>query len=405
MDMEIHVMTLPESVAIRLKNPCLIIVTCHNNPKMTSKVSAAIIGGGVIANSHAQWLRASATCELHSIVDPFETGRALAQKSSVPCFDSLENLLESSKNRLPDIYLVCVPSGLHVPIATNILNKASPKVILVEKPFSTDSESGAGLIALAQQKGVKIAVGHHRRFNHYIAAHKKLIASGKLGQITAISSLWTCKKSDTYYSVAPWRASRAKGGGPIWTNLVHDIDALHYLIGSEVKRLWAKSTVRRREHPDVAADDVVEEGAAVILEFENGVIGTLLLCDNVASPYGWESATGETTTIMRNGTDLDSYRIFGTQGTLSGPDGLVWRYEDQGEDVGWGLPMTKETLQHEQWDSFQKQIEHLGRVAKGLEEPVCPGKAGLAAVRACEAICEAIEKPENGPVELWPTRQ
>lgn len=389
---------------------------------METKIPVVIIGGGTIAHFHAKCILASPSCTLDAIVDPFETGRELARETAVAHFESLESLLESytsTERRRPELYLICVPSALHVPVATNVLQKAAPKVLLVEKPFSTDSASGADLLALATEKNCKIAVGHHRRFHPRIVAAKEVVASGSLGQITALSSLWTCKKPDGYYAVAPWRASRSKGGGPVWTNLVHDVDVLAYLVGSRIVRLWAKSTVRRREAL-VEAGDLVEEGAAVMLEFENGVVGTLVLCDNVPSPYGWESATGENTAIARNGPGfslgfdaakdvggIDSYRIFGSHGTLSAPDGVVWRCsrdeaERLGREVGWGVPLTREVIGLQEGDPYERQIEHLARVVAGQEEPVCPGEAGLAAVRVCEAIVEAIQAQGHGPIELYP---
>ena len=389
---------------------------------METKIPVVIIGGGTIAQSHAKCILASPSCTLEAIIDPFETGRALARETAVAHFESLESLLESymsTHRKSPELYLICVPSSLHVTVATNVLQKAAPKVLLVEKPFSTDYASGAGLLALAQEKNCKIAVGHHRRFHPRIAAAKEVVASGSLGQITALSSLWTCKKPDGYYTEAPWRASRSKGGGPVWTNLVHDVDVLAYLVGSRIIRLWAKSTVRRREAL-IEESDLVEEGAAVMLEFENGVVGTLMLCDNVPSPYGWESATGENPGIARNGPgsslgfdatvkdvgELDSYRLFGSHGTLSAPDGVVWRYNRDeagrlGKEVGWGVPLTRKVIGLQEGDPYERQIEHLARVVAGSEEPVCPGEAGLAAVRVCEAIVEAIQAQGHGPIKLY----
>ncbi|KAH8174138.1 oxidoreductase family, NAD-binding rossmann fold domain-containing protein [Sarocladium implicatum] len=378
----------------------------------SDRVKTVIVGGGNIAKLHAGYLRASDSCELVAVVDPFDSGRQLAESLSTAHYTSIDELLAAypSPDSKPELYYVCTPSALHVPIAIDIITKASPKAILVEKPLSTETDSGTKLISLAREKGCKLHVGHHRRFHPRVVAAKDVVQSGKLGELTAVTSLWACKKNDGYYTEAPWRASRVKGGGPVWTNLVHDVDVLSHIVGSRIVRLWAKSTRRRRTPPSedvVASGDLTEEGAAIMLEFENGVVGTLILSDNVASPYSWESATGENPQIASNTSEgsLDTSRFFGTEGTLSAPDGIVWKYSQDvanssGQEVGWGVPMTREVIRLKEGIPLQRQAEHMIRVARGLEEPLCSGEEGLAAVQVCEAIVKALDGQLTGPMEL-----
>lgn len=368
-------------------------------------MSVVIIGGGVIAQTHARCLIESQSTTLVAIIDPFETGLNLARSLSIPHFASLVEFLASAKNVSIDIYMVCTPSGLHVPVAQEVLNTTNAKLILVEKPISTDIQAGEQLLRLAAEKGCQVAVGHHRRFHPAIAIAKETLASGAIGNLTALSGLWTCKKNDGYYKQAPWRTSRQSGGGPIWTNLVHDLDALQYLVGSCIVRVWATAVPRRRHHPDIEEKDAIEEGAAVMIQFGNGVVGTMVICDNVPSPYSWEAATGENVGISKAEAPVDSWRFFGTQGTLSVPDGYLWTYDQQeaarqGVETGWGTPLTRKQLRGKDESPYEIQMEHLARVARGGERPICSGSDGLAAVRACQAIVHALDHPSHGPVEV-----
>lgn len=68
---------------------------------------------------------------------------------------------------------------------------------------------------------------------------------------------------------------------------------LHYLVASRITRVWVTATIHRRKHEAVEQANVVEEGAAMMFQFANGVVGTFVISDNVASAYGWESATGD----------------------------------------------------------------------------------------------------------------
>lgn len=367
------------------------------------KVAVALVGGGTIAPLHAEYLVSSPTCSLVCIVDPFQPGQALASKLSIPHFDSVQSLL-SSGTRKPDAYIVCVPSSLHIQVGIEVISHASPAVVLVEKPFSTDSESGERLLQLARSKSCKILVGHHRRFHPSLAAARQAIATGKLGKVTAISGSWTAKKPDGYYALASWRSSRSAGGGPVWTNFVHDIDVLHYLMESRVVRVWATGTVRHR-HTGAVSEELVEEGAAIMLQFANGVVGTFIVSDNVVSPFGWEAATGDNPSYPPSPVKVDSYRIFGTEGTLTAPDGVLWKYsmEDaaaSGLELGWNIPIRRETLDIQDDIPFQQQAEHLARVVKGEESPRCSGKDGLAVVEVCEAVIAALKKGDGHPIDL-----
>lgn len=369
-----------------------------------NKTRVALVGGGTIAPLHAEYLLSSSTCLLTALIDPFPTGQNLAAQLSVPYFDSVQSLL-SSDTQNPEAYIICVPSSLHIQVATDVITNGNPKAVLIEKPFCTDSKSGCHLLELAREKSCHVLVGHHRRFHPSLAAARDAIDNGKLGQITAITGMWTTKKPDGYYSFADWRSSRSAGGGPVWTNFVHDIDVLHYITGSRVNRVWATPTVRRRENRNVPPEDLVEEGAAIMVQFANGVVGTFVVSDNVASPFGWEAATGDNPLYPPAPVAVDSYRICGTRGTLTQPDGVLWTYDPAdarrlGLEVGWNVPIRREVLKAGDGIPFQLQAEHLARVVKNGERPRCAGEDGLAAVRVCEAVVAALVAGDGLPVDI-----
>ncbi|CAI7600016.1 unnamed protein product [Penicillium pancosmium] len=353
------------------------------------KVSVALVGGGTIAPLHAEYLLSSPTCFLSAIIDPFPPGKTLI----------------SSEIQTPDAYIICVPSSLHVQVSTDMITHGRPKAILIEKPFCTDSNAGEKLIEFAKSKFCQILVGHHRRFHPSIVAARKTIGDGKLGKITAITGTWTAKKPDTYYSSVQWRSLRSAGGGPIWTNFIHDIDVLHYLTGSRVNRIWAISAVRHRENHTKPPADLVEEGASIMLQFTNGVVGTFIVSDNVPSPFGWEAATGDNPLYPPAPVGVDSYRIFGTQGTLTEPDGVLWTYgatdaRRLGIEEGWNVPIRRDVLRVDDGIPFQQQVEHLARVIRQGESPRCSEEDGLAAVKVCEAVITAIEAGDGIPVDI-----
>jgi predicted dehydrogenase len=130
-----------------------------------------------------------------------------------------------------------------------------------------------------------------------------------LGRLIAINGLWTIyKPSSCFDPPTEWR--RLDCAGPIFINLIHEIDLLHYWHGP-ITRVYAEQTVSQRSFD-------AEEGAAITLRFASGLVGTFLLSDAVVSPHNFEGGTDENPIIPRTGRDF--HRAFGSEGSLSVPD-------------------------------------------------------------------------------------
>jgi predicted dehydrogenase len=356
---------------------------------MQPPLRVAVVGGsGLIGKRHCEHVAKNySVTQLVAIVDPSEAAIQVAERHGVPLYSNIEALLTSSDK--PDAAIVCTPNHTHVPLCTQ-LAQGGLQGILCEKPISTTIESARSLIQVTDQHDVQLLVGHHRRFNPWMIACKDVIDSGALGQITAVSGLWTTAKPDSYFEgPLSWRASKSRGGGVILINFIHEIDLMHHLFGPVV-RIHAEKTISRRA-PD--ASNAAEEGAAITMRFKSGVVGTFIISDNVASPHSFEQGTGENPMLPRTG--LDVYRIFGTKGTLSFPDMTLSTYE--GEPTWEKEVVTKKVkVRDQQVAPFDTQLKHFAAVCLGNETPSCSGENGLRALMVCEAIRRAIDSGDGG---------
>ena len=136
-----------------------------------------------------------------------------------------------------------------------------------------------------------------------------------------------------------------------------------------------------------------EEGAAILLRFENGVVGTFILSDAVPSPWNFEVGTGENPMIPHVGKEEGAggfYRIFGTEASLSVPDLTRWSYDER-KNKSWTERLEKEDLEVESEKvPFDLQIQHFYEVIKERAEPSCSGEEGLRAMIVCEAVKRAM---------------
>jgi predicted dehydrogenase len=346
-----------------------------------SSLKIAIIGGGLIGPRHAQSVLSNPSTKLVALVDPAPHGPQTASSLSTAHYPSISALL-SSRHR-PDAAIICTPNKTHVPLSLELIN--ADIHVLVEKPISTSVEDGKALIEAANKAGVKLVVGHHRRFNPYLLSAKREVERGGLGTVIAVQGSWCLKKPDDYYDgIGEWRRN-GESGGVVLINLIHEVDLLQYLLGPIVL-VSALQTKKTRGFD-------AEEGAAILLQFESGVVGTFILSDTVPSPWNFEAGTGENPTIPHVPKEDGAggfYRIMGTEASLSVPDLTRWSYDGK-KNKSWTEILGKEDLVVDREKvPFDLQVQHFCEVVRDGAKPSCTGEEGLRAMVVCEAVKRAM---------------
>ncbi|KAI7202863.1 NAD(P)-binding protein [Hortaea werneckii] len=355
----------------------------HSGSSRPHKINVAVIGTGVIGPRHAKSVVSCEDATLFCLVDPSPAAAQIAQDFNVPLFGSVREMQEAGV--APDAAIVCTPNKTHVAVSEELLEIGVH--VLVEKPISTTIESGRRLVEAAEQSGRHLLVGHHRRFNPFVTATKQALLENKIGRPIAVSGLWMTFKPPEYYQAPMEWHAQAGDGGPILINLVHEVDILQYLLGP-ITRVHAEQTISQRGHE-------AEEGAAILLRFASGVVGTFVLSDATPSPHSFEQGTGENPLLPQSGRDF--YRIFGSEGTLSVGDMTLWKFGD-GEQKTWTSKIGSSEVAVGKEVPFDEQIEHLVRVVRDEEQPRCTGKDGLSALMVCDAVKTAIATSK--PVDI-----
>ena len=342
-------------------------------------VRLSIAGIGLVGKRHAEAIRRLKNVALASIVDPSDAGRHYASEHDLPWFASLSEMLEVDR---PDGVILATPTPLHVQQGLECIAKRCP--ILVEKPLSTSVADGEALVAAAEQGGIALLVGHHRRHNPLIRKAKELIEAGEIGQIRALHAHCWFYKPDDYFDQAPWR--KLRGAGPISVNLVHDVDLIRYLSG-EIEHVQAQAMPSVRGYEN-------EQVAAAVLRFEHGAIGTITVADSVVSPWSWELTSGEYPVYPR--TAESCYLLGGSHGSISVPDLKLWTHRGE---RSWWSPISATTLTREASDPLINQIAHFAAVIEGKETPLVSGKEGLRTLKVVEAIQTAAVSGEPVPID------
>ena len=141
-------------------------------------LKVAIVGCGKIADSHASQIGRIKGCEIVAVCDQEPLmARQLSDRFPVKrCFSDLGELLSETA---PDVVHITTPPASHFDIAKACLEHGSH--VYVEKPFTVNAEQAQILVALANDRQLKLTVGHDDQFSHVARRMRDLILSGYLG--------------------------------------------------------------------------------------------------------------------------------------------------------------------------------------------------------------------------------
>lgn len=146
---------------------------------------------------------------------------------------------------------VVVPTHLHKEVAIAAIEAGVN--VLIEKPIADTVINAQHIFYEAEQRSLKLMVGHIERFNPAVAALYRIIESGVYGKLLGVSTL----------RLAPYPV-RVVDSGIILDIGCHDIDIIAYLSGAAVREVYA-----------VASSNIhhLEDHALLSLNLEGGIVG------------------------------------------------------------------------------------------------------------------------------------
>lgn len=141
-------------------------------------LKVGIVGCGKIADSHAAQIQRIKGAEIVGVCDrePLMARQLCDRFAIKESFTELTELLERAR---PDVVHITTPPQSHFEAAELCLGAGCH--VYVEKPFTVDEQEARDLIALANERGLKLTVGHDSQFRHAARRLRELVRAGFLG--------------------------------------------------------------------------------------------------------------------------------------------------------------------------------------------------------------------------------
>jgi predicted dehydrogenase len=176
-----------------------------------------VVGAGSLGFHHIRILRDLPGTRFAGFVETRSERAAEVEKElGVRAHASLADLLEVS-----DAVIIVVPTPAHFAAASEAIRKG--KHVFIEKPITTTLEDADRLLALAQEHGVIVQIGHIERFNRAVRAALPFVSRPRF-----IDS----------ERLAPF-SPRGSDVAVVLDLMIHDIDLLLTLVGSPAKDIAA----------------------------------------------------------------------------------------------------------------------------------------------------------------------
>jgi predicted dehydrogenase len=334
-------------------------------------MKALIVGLGNIGRRHLANLR-QIEPKAQLTIWRQHSGPQGGENFTVPA-DSIVFRQEDALDSKPDLALIAGPASRH--IETGLALAQQGIHLFIEKPLSHTLDGVDDLLHLCQQRSLVLMVGYNLRFYRPLQVMRQALLEGRIGRPLAV-------RAEVGQYLPEWRPSKdyrhcvsAKQelGGGVVLELSHELDYVRWLMG-EVKTVCAQIG----HLSDLEID--VEDTAEIILQFDNGVIGSIHL-------------------NMFQHPPTRECRITGTEGTLV-LDGIRHRVRlFSAASQAWSDLYNNESLDRN--DSYLRELRFFLDCVKESDLPAQPAAHGAEARRILEIILAAKQSAkEQRVIEL-----
>lgn len=320
------------------------------------KLKTAIIGCGywgpnIVRNVYGN----SKVGEIHCVdLDQTKLDKIKSRYPGINTHSDFAGLLERHDI---DCFFVATPISTHFNIAKKVIS--SGKHVFIEKPLAGTVEEGKELVRLAEERNVRLMVGHTFEFSPAVIKIKNMISQGVLGEIYYI------------FTTRVNLGLHQKDVSVIWDLCPHDFSIIFSLLQEEPTEVSAFGR------------DCVKSGlpdiAFLNLKFKSGVVCNITVSWLAPTKLRKTVIAGKEKMLVYDDTEsYEKIKVFDKGVDFKDP-------ETFGE---YQLSYRSGDIWSPRLDSFEplaEEINHFFSCISNGENPITDGRNGLRVLRALEA--------------------
>ncbi len=340
-----------------------------------STVNVAVIGAGAIGLYHIEGYKQHPAARVVALAETSpERGREAAERFGVS--EVVADYHELLRREDIDVVSIALPNFLHASVSIEALEAG--KHVMLDKPMATNAADAARIVALAEEKNLRLMVGQNQRFSGAAQAVKKLVATGALGEVYHAKATW--QRRAGIPRIGSWfTQAKFAGGGATYDIGVHVLDlALHLMDDFDAAAVsgqtfakygprglgegaWGRSEI----NPDRPFD--VDDFCVALIKLKSG--------RTVQLEVSWAAAM-ET-------NDINGVQLFGSEGGATTNPPRWYRPGVDGYEITQLAPVAGCVPEN--------RMAHFIDVVQGKAESFVPPRQSLAIQRILDAIYESAK--------------
>ena len=240
------------------------------------KIKYGIIGTGVMGREHIRNIELIENAEVVALCDSHEPSINSSLEIINNNVQVFQNHLELINANIVDAYIIATPNFTHIDILKDIVQTKAH--LLVEKPLCTTIDDCMEFKKLANGYPGVIWTAMEYRYMPPVARLIEEIHNGSIGDLKMLSIRE--HRFPFLVKVNDWNRFSKNSGGTLVEKCCHFFDLMRFITKSEVTSVFATGN-QDNNHLDESYDgktpDIIDN-AFVVLDFDNGVRGSLNLC-------------------------------------------------------------------------------------------------------------------------------
>jgi predicted dehydrogenase len=312
---------------------------------MTDLLKVGVVGVGNLGQWHARIYSELDDAELVGVHDADDKrAQRIARKYRTTAFRDVSALADKV-----DALSIATPADTHFSVAMPLLENGTH--LLVEKPIASTTDDAEAMVKAAEKNGLILQVGHVERFNPVMKYLEDILVRPRFIEAVRLSPYPFTRKG---------RHARGTDVSVVLDLMIHDLDIILHLVGSDVREIHAIGV------PVLSAS---EDIANVRLCFVNGCVANL--------------------TASRISRDqLRKIRVFQENAYLSldyrNQAGQIYRKTDS-RIIARKVPIEK-------GEPLANELAGFVHCVRSRNEPVVSGRHASAALKLAVDICEHIRR-------------
>ena len=314
---------------------------------MRTRLPVGVIGVGALGQHHARHLASLNEVQLVGVYDA-DAARAqkIAADHGTTAFRSMDELLEQT-----EAVTVAVPTPSHYEIGMRALESGVP--VLMEKPLAATVEEADRLISAAKRKRVQLQVGHIERYNRALRAAEPYLDGPRYIESLRLASF----------------QPRGTDVAVVLDLMIHDLDLVLHLTGSEATEVRASGLPVLSPHLDIANARVEFANGAVALATASRVARERIRRLRLFQPNGYFSLD-----LATGGGEFMRVRNGWQPGTGRELSDVVERI----------------VLEAPEADALALELQSFVHAVRGQHEVVVSGEEGRAALALALRVSDAV---------------